>query len=216
MYKYKINSDYFGSIDIKIKKNRRVAKIKLHDIFSENMNSSDIQKVYTEINKTEYKYIHIISYDKYGIYVYLSNEFKKPCRINSHRGYQEVTIPVHKYRPVLKKMLYNILLAREKYNECIMVDLEADLSANSLIISSKNTQIKMNMYKVAKSLPDKNDQSAYVLKQIDHIIGWYMISPLSGIPVKYNTENAIIITGKQLDENIIPPTEFFDVSNNVA
>lgn len=215
-YKYYINAEYaFGDIDIRIKKDRRVAKIKLHDVFSENMDSSAIQDVYKDINKTQYKYLHLIAYDKYGIYVYLSDDFIKPYIVNKRRGYQEITIPVYKYRGKIKKMLHYILLARGKYKAYMMNDLEADLSANSLIISSKYTTIKMNMYKVAKSLPDTNDSMEYILKQIG-LRGWYMISPLSGIPADYNMDDAIIITGKQLSENIIPPTEFFDVSMNVA
>lgn len=200
-YKFFINSDHaFNGIMIKIKKDRRVARIMLHDLFSDNMKSSSIKDVYFGIDDTDYKYLNIVAYEKHGIYVYVSNDFERVYTINEKRQYQKVTIPIADYRKQLKDMLYNILLARGLYESHNVNIIETIPTENKILISSRCSHVKINAYDTTNIHPEPSDteNEIYVLKQIDKKMDWYFITPLKEISVDYNLFNAVIITKKQL------------------
>ncbi len=199
-YKFFINANHaFNGIMIRIKKDRRVARIMLHDLFADNLNSSSIKDVYLGIDDTDYKYLNIVAYEKHGIYVYVSNEFDQVYTINSKRQYQKVTIPIAKYRTQLKDMLYNILLARGLYESHSVNFIEAYPNENKLVLSSRCSKIEMDICNTINMRLNSSDtkDELYVLKQIDKKLDWYFITPLKELSVDYDLFNAVIITKKQ-------------------
>lgn len=212
-YNYKFNFKFpFSGIYIRIKKGRKATTIVLKDTVGRHIWPTNISSALSELDSTTCKYIHIRAYTKYGITAYYSNDFHKPFYTNEDRGFTEVTIPLEEYMEEVREMLQAIDNARSFYKNSMMIDLEADLYNNSLVLSSNDSQMDIKLYKVAGSLPqaDELKYPAYVLSKLSEV-DWYIMKPLPSTNVSTMSKNSIIVTAEQLVENIMPPVEFFNI-----
>lgn len=212
-YNYKFNSKFpFSGIYIRIKKGRKSTTIVLKDTVGRHIWPTNISSALSELESTTCKYIHIRAYIKYGITAYYSNDFHKPFYTNEDRGFTEVTIPLEEYMEEVREMLQVIDDARSFYRNSMMVDLEADLYNNSLVLSSNNSQMDIKLYKMAGSLPQADDLKypAYVLSKLSEV-DWYIMKPLPSTNTSTMSSNSIIVTAEQLVENIMPPVDFFNI-----
>lgn len=214
--KFKIHSEFiYRGITISIQKRSKTTKIVLRDTAGRHICPTSISSVLDVISITPMKYFHVRSYDKYGISVFLSDEIKCLFYRDDNRGFQEVTIPVEGNRDMIRVLLQNVIDGRFYYDKCMMNDLEADLCGNSLVLSSKTDCLNIKLYKMASALPEEETDDAYVLTQIESC-GWYYMQPLSRVDIHNWQPHNIIITKEQLEENILPPINFFSCDPLIA
>ena len=139
--------------------------------------------------------------------------------INIENKPYDITFIVNRNMAINKICKWIIDLNKDKkvreinnlYKNTYMNDIGVDLSSESIEIFSNTTEfkVKLNLLQSAVSDIDYNNNLYALIKEW----GCYVIYPINGLYRLLNEEDEyIIFDKKQLEENIIPPTQFFSYS----
>ena len=192
------------------------------------LNLDRLDSIYTQIRKrsrskyattanAKYFTVRLNSIDNANSIVV--NGIDNPRTVNIENKPYDITFIVNRSMAINTICKWIIDLNKDKkvreinnlYKNTYMNDIGVDLSSESIEIFSNTTEfkVKLNLLQSAVSDVDYNNNLYALIKEW----GCYVIYPINRLYRLLNEEDEYIIFGKkQLEENIIPPTQFFSYS----
>lgn len=192
------------------------------------LNLDRLDSIYTQIRKrsrskyattanAKYFVVRLNSIDNANSIVV--NNIDNPYSVNIENKPYDITFIIDRNRAINTICKWIIDLNKDKkvreinnlYKNTYMNDIGVDLSSESIEIFSNTTEfkVKLNLLQSAVSDVDYNNNLYALIKEW----GCYVIYPINRLYRLLNEEDEyIIFDKKQLEENIIPPTQFFSYS----
>lgn len=198
----------YKSLHIVLSNKRKRIQLNLNDNYEKNFGVNSINKALIQLDKIESKYLHLREYKNSGFAACVSDKYENTYVSNDR--YRQITIPINEYNnDYIAELLIDMMMARMHYTNYRLKTAKIDSNKN-MILASNQSELIIKDWDTHIILPifEENKDAMYQLAEDCYLKGWYKVTSLSTVNTNENNMRSVIMTRKELEDNIIALLEY--------